>query len=109
MGHGGRQKGYVGGRYLVPKSRSPASPRPGRIYPLALSSRSREAAYTGTLGWASSIALTPSGAETRQRNRIFCAPARISALTAATAEPPVASMGSSRKNARSASPDGILQ
>src|SRR3989449_2686054 len=24
MGHGGRQKGYVGGSYLVPKRRSPA-------------------------------------------------------------------------------------
>ncbi len=51
----------------------------------------------------------PSGAETRQRNRIFSAPARCSALTADTAEPPVASMGSSRKNARSASPEGILK
>src|SRR6266511_3923953 len=109
MGHGGRQKGYVGRPYLVPNRRSPASPRPGRIYPLEFNSRSRDAAYTGTLGWASSIALTPSGAATRHRNRIFCAPARDNALTAATAEPPVASIGSSRKNARSASPDGILK
>ena len=35
--------------------------------------------------------------------------AAVSALTAATAEPPVASMGSRRKNARSASPEGILK
>src|SRR5712664_3895661 len=111
MGHGGRQKGYVGGPYLVPKRRSPASPRPGRIYPLEFSSRSSEAVYTGTVGWAVSIALTPSGAATRHMNRIRWsgAPARARALTAATADPPVASIGSSRKKARSASPEGILK
>src|SRR2546430_10613403 len=105
MGHEERQKGYVGDPGLVPNKRSPASRMPGRMYPLELSWRSREAVYTGTAGWAVSMALTPSGAETRQRNRIRWAPARVRALTAATAEPPVASIGSSRKNARSASPE----
>src|SRR3954469_20623052 len=111
MGHGGGQKGYVGRAYLVPNNRSPASPKPGRIYPLALSSRSSEAVYTGTLGWASSMAFIPSGADTRHRKRMRWtgAPARGRALTAATADPPVASIGSSRKNDRSASPEGILK
>src|SRR2546430_1885050 len=42
----------------------------------------------------------PSGAATRQRNRMRCAPAGLGAITASTAEPTVASIGSSTKKSR---------
>ena len=63
----------------------------------------------GELGGRANRGRTPSGADTRHRNRIRCAQARFSAVTAATAEPPVASIGSSTKKARSCSPEGILK
>src|SRR5487761_2044341 len=105
--HGANDSAVVDQR--VPNNRSPASPRPGRMYPCSFNSRSREAQNTCTSGCAWERRRTPCGAATRQRKRIRDAPACLSDATAAAALPPVASMGSSRKKSRSEASPGTLK
>src|SRR3970282_876276 len=56
--------------HRVPNSRSPASPRPGRMKPRWSRPRSRAAVWMGTSGWVLSMRRTPSGAAMRQRKRM---------------------------------------
>ncbi len=70
-------KGYVSFLYRVPNILSPASPSPGRIYPLSLRQRSRAAVTMETSGCADCMTSTPSGAATRQRNLMLRAPASL--------------------------------
>jgi len=60
--------------YLVPKSLSPASPRPGTIYPCSFSFSSMDAMKMSTSGCFSDKALIPSGAATRPTNLMLFAP-----------------------------------
>ena len=60
-------------------------------------------------GCTSSIFCTPSGAATMQRSRIERASIFFSVVHAAAAEPPVASIGSSRKKSRCSRALGTLK
>jgi uncharacterized protein (TIGR00730 family) len=79
----------------VPNTRSPASPRPGRMDAFSSSSRSTAAVQIRTSGCSSCTAAIPWGADTRHTSSRCPAPARLSLSSACTALPPVASIGSS--------------
>ena len=67
------------------------------------------AVYTGTSGWWAWKLRRPSGAASRQTKRIERGRVSFSRSTAATAELPVASMGSSTMASRSGMPCGTLK
>jgi hypothetical protein len=68
--------------------------------------RSTAAVKIGTSGWASPIAAMPSGHVSRQTNLIDLGLCSLSRSTAATAELPVAGMGSTTTTSRSCRPAG---
>ena len=63
----------------------------------------------GTSGWAACSVATPSGAASRQTNLIDFGLSSLSRSTAATAELPVASIGSTTMMSRSCISEGILK
>ena len=71
------------------------------MYPFSFSCLSMDAVKTGTSGNAFWKVAMPSGAASRQTNLMLVAPAALSRLIAATAELPVASIGSTTMNSRS--------
>src|SRR5262249_9989036 len=107
-GLGGKRGGAVPPTHYVPKSRSPKSPRPGRMYLRSLRARSRAAVKITASGTTAARWATPSGAATIESRRTSRAPRPTRPSTAIAAEPPVASMGSSRNTTAAPSPRGTF-
>src|SRR5579875_3374663 len=83
---------------MAPNSRSPASPRPGTMYPRSFSRSSSPAVTTRTFagpssGKAAATRLTPSGAASRQIAVTAAAPRQTSMAITVCSVPPVQDEG----------------
>ena len=91
---------------LRPEDPIPRVAEPGLDEPCAFSPRSSAAIVIGMSGSIARTASRPSGAASSATRRRSRAPTSRSRVSAALAEPPVASIGSTTNTTESATPSG---